>query len=81
MAPLGPTTPGDTPLVPRVSMATPALGGHGGGAPLNVLDSLEQIAGIVRDGQNNMPPFSAALTPQQILDVSAYALGAFSRDP
>jgi alcohol dehydrogenase (cytochrome c) len=57
------------------------LGGHGGGAPLNALDSLDQVTTVVRDGQNNMPPFNAALTPQQILDVSAYALEAFRRTP
>jgi quinohemoprotein ethanol dehydrogenase len=57
------------------------LGGHGGGAPLNVLGSLERVTTIVRDGQNNMPPFSAALTPQEILNVSAYVLDAFSETP
>lgn len=53
-------------------------GGHGGGAPLNVLHELEPITAIVRDGRNNMPPFSAALTRQQIVDVSAYVLDEFA---
>jgi alcohol dehydrogenase (cytochrome c) len=53
-------------------------GGHGGGLPLNSLTDIEQVLGIVDAGRNAMPPFNAALTPQQILDVSAYVLDAFS---
>jgi mono/diheme cytochrome c family protein len=49
-------------------------GGHGGGAPLAELDDVAQVAGIVRSGRNDMPPFVAALTAQQILDVSAYVI-------
>jgi mono/diheme cytochrome c family protein len=56
-------------------------GGHGGGAPLNLLDGLARVVGIVRDGQNDMPPFGAALTAQQILDVSAYVIDAFASEP
>jgi alcohol dehydrogenase (cytochrome c) len=54
------------------------LGGHGGGVPLNALDNVEQVRGIVDAGRNDMPPFNAALTTQQILDVSAYVLAEFS---
>jgi quinohemoprotein ethanol dehydrogenase len=56
-------------------------GGHGGGAPLDSLHAVEQAAAIVREGRNNMPPFAAALTAQQILDVSAYVTKAFSAAP
>jgi alcohol dehydrogenase (cytochrome c) len=53
------------------------LGGHGGGAPLSGLGPLDQVARVVRDGRDNMPPFGAALSEQQILDVSAWLLTAF----
>jgi len=56
-------------------------GGHGGGAPLVALGDLTRVTGVVRAGQNNMPPFGAALTAQQILDVSAYVIEAFSSQP
>jgi mono/diheme cytochrome c family protein len=52
-------------------------GGHGGGAPLVELDDVETVRGIVTNGQSNMPAFTAVLTPQQILDVSAYVLDTF----
>ncbi len=32
----------------------------------------------VTAGRNNMPPFSSALTPQEVRDVSAYVLQALS---
>jgi alcohol dehydrogenase (cytochrome c) len=54
------------------------LGGHGGGVPLNALTDIGQVRGVVNAGINNMPPFGAALTAQQILDVSAYVLEEFS---
>jgi quinohemoprotein ethanol dehydrogenase len=57
------------------------LGGHGGGAPLNQLESLDRVVPIVRDGRGNMPPFAAALSAQEIVDVSAYVLEAFSAGP
>jgi alcohol dehydrogenase (cytochrome c) len=57
------------------------LGGHGGGAPLNTLQSLEQVTAIVRDGRDTMPAFAGALTAQQLRDVSAYVLGAFGSGP
>lgn len=52
-------------------------GGHGGGAPLTALDDLSLVTAIVTNGQNQMPPFGAALTAQQILDVGAYVIEAF----
>jgi len=54
------------------------LGGHGGGAPLNELSQLDTVVATVSTGINNMPPFGAALTAQQILDVSAYVLAEFA---
>jgi len=43
-----------------------------------VLDDLDIVTAIVRDGRNNMPPFGAALTAAQIRDVSAYLIDAFA---
>jgi len=57
------------------------LGGHGGGSPLNALGGIGSVVTIVSDGINDMPPFSAALTAQQILDVSAYVLYEFASSP
>jgi alcohol dehydrogenase (cytochrome c) len=56
-------------------------GGHGGGAPLNDLDELAYVTEVVREGQNNMPPFGAALTAQQILDVSAWVVETLAAQP
>jgi mono/diheme cytochrome c family protein len=53
-------------------------GGHGGGAPLDSLGEIDHVVTIISDGVNNMPPFAAALTAQQILDVGAYVLSEFS---
>jgi alcohol dehydrogenase (cytochrome c) len=55
-------------------------GGHGGGAPLNALDNLEQIMTVVREGRNNMPPLGLALTAGQIRDVSAWVMATFSTE-
>jgi quinohemoprotein ethanol dehydrogenase len=53
-------------------------GGHGGGAPLVGAKDLAIVIRTVTDGRNNMPPFGAALSEQQIRDVSAYVVaGAF----
>ena len=49
-------------------------GGHGGGAPLVDANDLATVIRTVTDGRNNMPPFGAALTLQQIRDVSAYVV-------
>jgi quinohemoprotein ethanol dehydrogenase len=53
-------------------------GGHGGGAPLTAVGDLATVAAIVRDGRNSMPPFAAALTEQQIFDVSRYVIDALA---
>jgi quinohemoprotein ethanol dehydrogenase len=99
---LAEAAPGDTPLIPALTMETSELGepdlvsgaalyrqtcvpchgddgqgGHGGGAPLTEVGALATVSAIVRDGQNSMPPFAAALSAQQILDVSAHVIAAF----
>jgi alcohol dehydrogenase (cytochrome c) len=50
-------------------------GGHGGGAPLNRTSDLEVVMRTVKEGRNNMPPFRAALSEEQIRAVSAYVVG------
>ena len=47
-------------------------GGHGGGAPLNSAGNPAEVARIVADGQNAMPPLAGVLNEQQIRDVAAY---------
>jgi alcohol dehydrogenase (cytochrome c) len=49
-------------------------GGHGGGAPLDKTRDLATVVKTVTEGKNNMPPFSAALSAEQIRAVSAYVL-------
>ena len=53
-------------------------GGHGGGAPLVALTDLAATIQTVTAGRNNMPPFRASFTPEQIRDVSAYVVGALA---
>ena len=49
-------------------------GGEGGGAPLvNRLD-LAAIVRILNDGRNQMPALGAALSQEQVRDVSHYVL-------
>ena len=52
-------------------------GGHGGGAPLNTLTSIDTVMATVQEGRNNMPPLGALLNSQQILDVSGFVMDAF----
>ena len=47
-------------------------GGHGGGASLKGLRDLAATIQTVTAGRNQMPPFAASFTPEQIRDVSAY---------
>jgi len=47
-------------------------GGHGGGAPLNKASDLALVMRTVREGKNNMPPFGAALSEEQIQAVSQF---------
>jgi quinohemoprotein ethanol dehydrogenase len=57
-------------------------GGHGGGAPLDQLTDLATVIQTVTAGRNNMPPFGAALSEQQIVDVANYVVeGLFGSEP
>jgi alcohol dehydrogenase (cytochrome c) len=49
-------------------------GGHGGGAPLDNVTDLAATMATVAAGRNNMPPFAAAFTPEQLRDVSAFVV-------
>jgi alcohol dehydrogenase (cytochrome c) len=54
-------------------------GGHGAGAPLGGVKDLAAAMQTVRAGRNNMPPFGATFTPEQIRDVSAYVVETLGR--
>jgi alcohol dehydrogenase (cytochrome c) len=54
-------------------------GGHGAGAPLDGVTDLAAATQTVTAGRNNMPPFGATLTPEQIRDVSAYVVETLGR--
>jgi mono/diheme cytochrome c family protein len=47
-------------------------GGHGGGRALRAATDPSLVVQTVSEGRNDMPPFAAALTPEQIRDVAAY---------
>jgi quinohemoprotein ethanol dehydrogenase len=47
-------------------------GGHGGGKVLKDATNADVIVQTVSEGRKDMPPFGAALTPEQIRDVAAY---------
>jgi alcohol dehydrogenase (cytochrome c) len=47
-------------------------GGHGTGAPLDAVTDLGAMVEAIQAGRNTMPSFSAALTADEIRDVSAY---------
>jgi alcohol dehydrogenase (cytochrome c) len=49
-------------------------GGHGGGAPLDKAKDLASVLQVLREGRKNMPPFGAALTPEQLQAVAAYVV-------
>ena len=49
-------------------------GGHGGGAPLNKVTDVALVMQTVKEGKNNMPPFGAALSAEQIQAVAAYVV-------
>jgi mono/diheme cytochrome c family protein len=53
-------------------------GGHTGGAPLDRVTDLAATIQTVTSGRNNMPPFRAAFTQEQIRDVSAYVVEALA---
>ena len=47
-------------------------GGHGGGKPLVDARNAAVVMQVVSEGRKDMPPFGAALTPEQIRDVATY---------
>jgi alcohol dehydrogenase (cytochrome c) len=49
-------------------------GGHGGGPTLEKMSSVGAVVLRVSEGRNDMPGFGAALTPEQIRDVSAHVV-------
>ena len=49
-------------------------GGHGGGPTLAKATALGAFVQIVSEGRNAMPAFGAALTAEQIRDVSSYVI-------
>ena len=49
-------------------------GGHGGGPTLAEIRSVGAVIQIVNEGRNDMPGFGAALTAEQIRDVSAHVV-------
>jgi alcohol dehydrogenase (cytochrome c) len=53
-------------------------GGHGVGAPLVNMKDFALAIQTVTAGRNNMPPFSATFTPEQVRDVSAYVVSVLS---
>ena len=54
-------------------------GGHGGGAPLNKASDVALVMQTVTEGKNNMPPFGAALSAEQIQAVSSYVVDELFR--
>jgi alcohol dehydrogenase (cytochrome c) len=57
---------------------TDGKGGHGGGAPLDRIVDLAATLRTIREGRNNMPPFGAALTSEQIRDIGTYVVERLS---
>jgi quinohemoprotein ethanol dehydrogenase len=55
-----------------------AEGGHGGGPSLQELAVVGAATQIIIEGRNEMPPFGASLTPEQIRDVVAYVFEEFN---
>ena len=55
-------------------------GGPGGGAPLTTAREIRFVIDTVTYGQNNMPPFGGALTPDQIAAVSTYVVEHLAGD-
>ena len=47
-------------------------GGHGGGAPLDMVTDPAAVISTVNDGRGSMPPLGGVLTQEQIRAVAAY---------
>ena len=48
------------------------MGGHGGGAPLDMATDPAVVIATVNDGRGSMPPLGGLLTQEQIRAVTAY---------
>ena len=55
-------------------------GGHGGGPTLAESASVGAVVQVVSEGRGDMPAFGAALSPDQIRDVSAYVIERLGRE-
>jgi alcohol dehydrogenase (cytochrome c) len=53
-------------------------GGHGGGAPLTNIRDVDAAIRTVTEGRNNMPPFNATFTAEQIRDLSGYVVAVLA---
>jgi len=56
-------------------------GGHGGGPPLTRVAGLPEVVRVLVEGRNEMPPFEAALTADEIRDVGAFVVERLSVAP
>ena len=56
-------------------------GGHGAAPSLAALTDLAAMMRTVTAGRNDMPPFGATFTPEQIRDVSTYVLERLTAQP
>ena len=55
-------------------------GGHGGGPDITAMTSPDVVATAVTNGKNKMPPFSQALSPNDIRDVSVFVAAELGKD-
>jgi mono/diheme cytochrome c family protein len=56
------------------------MGGHGGGAPLDKVQSIDSVVDIVTNGRNYMPALTALLSAEEIEAVAAYVLDELARE-
>jgi mono/diheme cytochrome c family protein len=56
------------------------MGGHGGGAPLDKVQSIDSVVDIVTNGRNYMPALTALLSAEEIRAAAAYVVDEFATD-
>jgi mono/diheme cytochrome c family protein len=56
-------------------------GGHGGGPSLIAGQTVDKIISITSTGKNNMPPFAATYSPDDLRDVADYITGKLAASP
>ena len=54
-------------------------GGHGGGISLENADTVDFVIAIINQGRNTMPSLAAALSAEQLRDVSAYVSSTLAK--